>query len=323
MHRWIRILGIIIGAACTTLAQAQTQTWPAKPIRMILAFPPGGPTDIVSRVLAQKLGEQLGQQVLVDNKPGAGGNIGAELASKAPNDGYTIFYNTSAIVINPALYGRASYDTLKDFVPVVLTAAIPMVLVLNPAVPAKNMKEFVDLVKSKPGQFNYSSSGSGTITHLASAMLSAQMALSTQHVPYKGSAPGLVDLAAGQTQFMTDTINTALPYIKDGRLRAIAVTSARRSQVLPDLPTFNESGLPGFDAAAWQGVVVPAGTPAEIVTRLNAEINKAMQDAGVRARLAGQGADVLGSTPAEYAAYIRAEMPRWARAIKESGAKAE
>ena len=318
MHRWTRFLTIAFGIACATLAQAQT--WPAKPIRMILAFPPGGPTDIVSRVLAQKLGEQLGQQVLVDNKPGAGGNIGAELASKAPNDGYTIFYNTSAIVINPALYGRASYDTLKDFVPVVLTAAIPMVLVLNPAVPAKNMKEFVDLVKSKPGQFNYSSSGSGTITHLASAMLSAQMGLSTQHVPYKGSAPGLVDLAAGQTQFMTDTINTALPYIKDGRLRAIAVTSARRSQVLPDLPTFNESGLPGFDAAAWQGVVVPAGTPAEIVTRLNAEINKAMQDAGVRARLAGQGADVLGSTPAEYAAYIRAEMPRWARAIKESGA---
>jgi len=149
------------------------------------------------------------------------------------------------------------------------------------------------------------------------------MGLSTQHVPYKGSAPGLVDLAAGQTQFMTDTINTALPYIKDGRLRAIAVTSAKRSQVLPDLPTFNESGLPGFDAAAWQGVVVPAGTPAEIVTRLNAEINKAMQDAGVRARLAGQGADVLGSTPGEYAAYIRAEMPRWAKAIKESGAKAE
>lgn len=321
MQRWTRILAATLGFACMTLAQAQT--WPAKPIRMILAFPPGGPTDIVSRVLAQKLGEQLGQQVLVDNKPGAGGNIGAELASKAPNDGYTIFYNTSAIVINPALYGRASYDTLKDFVPVVLTAAIPMVLVVNPTVAAKNMKEFVDLVKSKPGQINYSSSGSGTITHLASAMLSAQMGLSTQHVPYKGSAPGLVDLAAGQTQFMTDTINTALPYIKDGRLRAIAVTSAKRSQVLPDLPTFSESGLPGFDAAAWQGVVVPAGTPAEIVTRLNAEINKAMQDAGVRARLAGQGADVLGSTPAEYAAYIRAEMPRWARAIKESGAKAE
>ena len=308
--------------ACTA-AVAQAQSWPARPVRMILAFPPGGPTDIVSRVLAQKLSEQLGQQVLVDNKPGAGGNIGAELAARAPNDGYTIFYNTSAIVINPALYGKAGYDTLKDFVPVVLTAAIPLVLVLHPAVPAKTMKEFVALAKSKPGQINYSSSGSGTITHLASAMLSAQMGLDTQHVPYKGSAPGLVDLAAGQTQFMTDTINTALPYIKDGRLRAIAVTSARRSTVLPDLPTFRESGLPGFDAAAWQGVVVPAGTPPDIVNRLNAEINKALQDPGVRARLSGQGADVLGGTPADYGAYIRAEMPRWARAIKDSGAKAE
>ena len=318
MKRWIS--GLLL--ACT-VAVAHGQGWPARPVRMILAFPPGGPTDIVSRVLAQKLGEQLGQQVLVDNKPGAGGNIGAELAARAPGDGYTIFYNTSAIVINPALYGKASYDTLKDFVPVVLTAAIPMVLVVNPALPAKSMKEFVDLARSKPGQLNYSSSGSGTITHLASAMLSAQMGLATQHVPYKGSAPGLVDLAAGQTQFMTDTINTALPYIKDGRLRALAVTSAKRSSVLPDAPTFGESGLAGFDAAAWQGVVVPAGTPQEIVTRLNAEINKALQDPGVRARLAGQGADVLGGTPAEYAAYIRAEMPRWARAIRESGAKAE
>jgi tripartite-type tricarboxylate transporter receptor subunit TctC len=321
MHRAVRAFAAMIALTGTSLAMAQA--WPAKPVRMILAFPPGGPTDIVSRVLAQKLAEQLGQQVLVDNKPGAGGNIGAELAAKAPNDGYTIFYNTSAIVINPALYGRASYDTLKDFVPVTLTAAIPMVLVVNPSVPAKTMKEFVDLVKSKPGQFNYSSSGTGTITHLASAMLSSQMGLATQHIAYKGSAPGLVDLAAGQTQFMTDTINTALPYVKDGRLRAIAVTSAKRSSVLPDMPTFAESGLPGFDAAAWQGVVVPAGTPQDIVTRLNAELNKALQDAGVRARLAAQGADGLGGSPAEYAAYIRAEMPRWAKAIRDSGAKAE
>ena len=302
---------------------SHAQPYPAKPVRMILAFPPGGPTDIVARVLAQKLTEQLGQQVIVDNKPGAGGNIGAELAARAPNDGYTMFYNTSAIVINPALYGKASYDTLKDFVPVALTAAIPMVLVVHPSLPAKNMKEFVDLVKSKPGQMSYSSSGTGTITHLASAMLTAQMGLNAVHIPYKGSAPGLVDLAAGQTQFMTDTINTAIAYIKDGRMRAIAVTSAKRSSVLPDLPTFHEAGLPGFDAAAWQGVVLPAGTPAEVVTRLNTEIIKALQDPAVRARLAAQGADVYGSTPAEYGAYIRAEMPRWAKIIKESGAKAD
>lgn len=320
----IRPLRGFIALVCIAWASgAWAQAWPAKPIRMILAFPPGGPTDIVARVLGAKLADQLGQQVLVDNKPGAGGNIGAELAAKAPNDGYTIFYNTSAIVINPALYGRSSYDTLKDFLPVTLTAAIPMVLVVHPAIQVKTMKEFVDYVKSRPGQINYSSSGTGTITHLASAMLASQMGFSAQHIAYKGSAPGLVDLAAGQTQFMTDTINTALPYVKDGRLRAIAVTSAKRSSVLPDMPTFAESGMPGFDAAAWQGVVVPAGTPPEIVARLGTELNRALSDAGVRQRLTAQGADALGGTPAEYAAYIRAEMPRWAKAIKDSGAKAE
>lgn len=321
MIRQLRGIAAILCMACAFSAGAQA--WPTKPVRMILAFPPGGPTDIVARVLGAKLTDQLGQQVLIDNKPGAGGNIGAELAAKAPNDGYTIFYNTSAIVINPALYGRSNYDTLKDFVPVTLTAAIPMVLVVHPAIPVKTMKEFVDYVKTRPGQVNYSSSGTGTITHLASAMLSAQMGFTAQHIPYKGSAPGLVDLAAGQTQFMTDTINTALPYVKDGRLRAIAVTSAKRSSVLPDMPTFAESGMPGFDAAAWQGVVVPAGTPQEIVARLSAELNRALADTGVRQRLAVQGADALGGTPAEYGAYIRAEMPRWAKAIKDSGAKAE
>jgi len=321
MIRQLRGIAAILCMACASAASAQA--WPAKPIRMILAFPPGGPTDIVARVLGAKLTDQLGQQVLVDNKPGAGGNIGAELAAKAPNDGYTIFYNTSAIVINPALYGRSNYDTLKDFVPVTLTAAIPMVLVVHPAIPVKTMKEFVDHVKSRPGQVNYSSSGTGTITHLASAMLASQMGFTAQHIAYKGSAPGLVDLAAGQTQFMTDTINTALPYVKDGRLRAIAITSAKRSSVLPDMPTFAESGMPGFDAAAWQGVVVPTGTPQEIVTRLSTELNRALADSGVRQRLAVQGADALGGSPAEYGAYIRAEMPRWAKAIKESGAKAE
>ena len=316
--RW-SVAGLLAMVACGALAQA----WPARPVRMILAFPPGGPTDIVARVLAQKLTEQLGQQFVVDNKPGAGGNIGADLAAKAPNDGYTIFYNTSAIVINPALYGRSGYDPLKEFSPVTLTAAIPLVLVVHPSLPARSMKEFVDLARSRGGQINYSSSGNGTITHLASAMLAAQMGFSAQHVPYKGSAPGLVDLAAGQTQFMSDTINTALPYVKDGRLRALAVTSLKRSSVLPDLPTFAESGMPGFDAAAWQGVVVPAGTPAEIVVRLGSELNRALGDAGVRARLAAQGADALGGSAADYAAYIRAEMPRWARAVKESGARAE
>ena len=198
-----------------------------------------------------------------------------------------------------------------------------MVLVVHPSVPAKTVKEFVDHAKTKPGQLNYSSSGTGTITHLASAMFAAQTGIQMQHIAYKGSAPGLVDLAAGQTQSMTDTINTALPYIRDGRLRALAVTSLKRSSVLPDVPSLHESGLTGFDAAAWQGIVVPTGTASDIIARLNAEVNKVLAHPDVRARLAAQGADTFGGTPAEYAAYIRSEMPRWAKAIKDSGAKAE
>ena len=299
------------------------QSWPTKPVRMIIAFPPGGPTDLVSRVLAQKLSEQLGQQVIVDNKPGAGGNIAAELAAKVAPDGYTIFYNTSAIVIGPALYGKVNYDTLKDFTPVLLTASVPMVLVVNPQLPARSVKEFVDLAKTRSGALNYSSSGTGTITHLASAMMSTQTGIQTQHIPYKGSAPGLVDLASGQTQFMIDTINTVLPYVRDNRLRGLAVTSAKRSPLLPDLPTLAEAGISGFEAAAWQGIVVPTGTPNEIVQKLNAEVNKALTHPDIRSRLAAQGADILGGTPAEYAAYLRSEMPRWAKAVKDSGAKAE
>jgi tripartite-type tricarboxylate transporter receptor subunit TctC len=321
MKTGLRIFTAVLLAVTASIGWAQS--WPNKPVRMIIAFPPGGPTDLVSRVLAQRLSEQLGQQVIVDNKPGAGGNIAAEMAAKATPDGYTIFYNTSAIVIGPALYGKVNYDTLKDFAPVALTASVPMVLVVNPQLPARSVKEFLDLAKAKTGALNYSSSGTGTVTHLASAMMSSQTGVQTQHIPYKGSAPGLVDLAAGQTQFMIDTINTVLPYVRDNRLRGLAVTSSKRSSLLPDLPTLAESGLPGFDAAAWQGIVVPTGTPAEIVQKLNTEVNKALAHPDLRARLAAQGAEILGGTPAEYAAHLRTEMPRWAKAVKDSGAKAE
>jgi len=321
MKFFIRFVFGLFLAFITSMLWAQS--WPTKPVRMIIAFPPGGPTDLVSRVLAQKLSEQLGQQVIVDNKPGAGGNIAAEMAARATPDGYTIFYNTSAIVIGPALYSKVNYDTLKDFAPVLLTASVPMVLVVNPQLPARSVKEFLDLAKTRSGALNYSSSGTGTITHLASAMMSTQTGIQTQHIPYKGSAPGLVDLASGQTQFMIDTINTVLPYVRDNRLRGLAVTSAKRSPLLPDLPTLAEAGISGFEAAAWQGIVVPTGTPNEIVQKLNAEVNKALTHPDIRSRLAAQGADILGGTPAEYAAYLRSEMPRWAKAVKDSGAKAE
>jgi len=311
---------------CGTLAAsiALAQSYPSRPVRMLLAFPPGGPTDINARVFAQKLSESMNVQVLVDNKPGAGGNIAAAEAAKAPADGYTIFYNTSAITIAPALYSKVAYDTLADFAPVALTATVPLVLAIHPGVPAKNMQEFIAHAKANPGKLNYGSSGSGTITHLSTALLATQLGLKMQHVPYKGSAPALADVAGGQTQLMTDTINTILPYAKDGRLRPLAIAIGRRSAAMPEVPTLEEAaGLPGFEMSAWQGIVVPAATPKEVVAKLNAEINKAAQNADLRQRLAALGAETLGGTSEQYAAYIRSELVRWAKVVKDAGAKAD
>ena len=298
--------------------------YPTKPIRMILAFPPGGPTDINARIFALKLGESMGQQIIVDNKPGAGGNIAAAEAAKAPADGYTIFYNTSAISIAPSLYSKLNYDVLKDYAPVALTATVPLVLVVNPALPVKSVQELIAYAKANPAKMNYASSGSGTITHLASALFTAQMGLTMQHIPYKGSAPALVDVAGGQTQMMIDTINTVLPYVKDNRLRPLAIAIQRRSSALPDVPTLEEAAkLPGFEMSAWQGIVVPVATPKEIVARLNAEVNKAVQNADLRQKLATQGAEPLGGTSEAYAAYIRSEIGRWTKVVRDSGAKAD
>ena len=314
------IAGFLAFFACTVGAQG----YPAKPVRMILAFPPGGPTDINARAFAQRLSEQFGQQVLVDNRPGAGGNIGAAEAAKAPADGYTIFYNTSAIVIGPSLYSKVAFDPVKDFAPVALTATVPLVLAVNPALPVRSAAEFIAYAKANAGKLNYASSGTGTITHLAGALFVQQMGLQMQHIPYKGSAPALVDVVAGQVQMMIDTINTVAPYAKDNRLRPLAIAITRRSPILPEVPTLAEAaGLPGFEMSAWQGIVVPAATPREIVSRLNAEVNKALQNADLRARLAAGGSEPLGGTSEQYAAYIKAELDRWARVIRETGAKAE
>ena len=305
-------------------ASAFAQPYPSKPIRLLLAFPPGGPTDINARIFAQKLGESMNQQVVVDNKPGAGGNIAAAEAAKSAPDGYTIFYNTSAISIAPSLYSKLNYDVAKDFAPVALTATVPLVLVINPAIPAKSVKEFVAFAKANPAKMNYGSSGSGTITHLAGALFTAQMGLTMQHIPYKGSAPALVDVAGGQTRMMIDTINTILPYVKDNRLRALAIAIQRRSAALPDVPTLEEAAnLPGFEMSAWQGIVVPSGTPKEIISKLNAEINKAVQNPDLRQRLATLGAEPLGGTSEHYAEYIRTELLRWTKVVKDSGARAD
>jgi tripartite-type tricarboxylate transporter receptor subunit TctC len=300
------------------------QTYPAKSIRMLLAFPPGGPTDINARLFAQRLSEQMGQPVVVDNKPGAGGNLGATEAAKAAADGYTIFYNTSAISIAPSLYSNIQYDPLKDFAPVALTATVPLVLAIHPGVPAKSLQEFLAYARANQGKLNYASSGTGTITHLAGALFVAQMGLKVQHIPYKGSAPALVDVVSGQTQMMIDTISTVLPYARDNRLRPLAIAVTRRSAQLPEVPTLEEAAnLPGFEMSAWQGIVVPAATPKDIVARLNAEVNKAVQNADLRQRLAAGGSEPLGGSAEQYAAYIRSELARWSKVVKDAGAKAD
>jgi len=313
--------GLAIACALFGLAgAAPAQTaYPDKPIKLVLAFPPGGPTDLVARVLAQKLGEQMGQTVVVENKPGANGNIAAELVAKSLPDGYTVFYNTSAVALSPALYKKLGYDVLSDFAPVALTAVIPLVLAVHPSLPVTTIQEFIDYLKLNPGKFSYGSAGNGNITHLGAFLMLQAKGLSAAHIPYKGSAPALMDLVGGQTQFTTDTVNSALPFIKEKRLRALAVTSLTRTSVLPDVPTLNETVMPGFEVGAWQGLLVPAKTSPEIVKRLNAEILKVLASSDVRAKLALQGAEPLGSTPTEYGAYIKSEVDRWIRVVKQSG----
>jgi tripartite-type tricarboxylate transporter receptor subunit TctC len=322
-----RTLTALTGAALLGLlpnspALAQAN-YPDKAIKMVIAFPPGGPTDLVARVLAQKLTEQMGQSVVVDNKPGANGNIAAESVAKAPADGYTLFYNTSAIALSPALYKKLSYDVRTEFAPVALTAVIPLVLAVHPSLPVNTVQEFLAYVKANPDKLTYGSAGNGNITHLGAFMMLQDKGLSAVHAPYKGSAPALTDLVGGQTQFTTDTINSSLPFIKDKRLKALAVTSLKRTSVLPDVPTLNETVMPGFEVGAWQGLLVPAKTSPDIIKRLNAEVLKALASPDVKAKLAVQGAEPLGSTPTEYGNYIKAELDRWARVVKQTGASLE
>lgn len=293
--------------------------YPAKPITMIVPFPPGGPTDLVARVLAQKLGEQMGQSILVDNRGGANGNIGAQVVAKAPADGYTLLYNTSSITLSPALYKSVSYDVQKDFTPVALVAVVPLALVVHPSIPANNVKEFVAYAKAHPGKLSYGSAGNGNVTHLGAFQFVQANGIEATHVPYKGSAPADVDLVGNQIQFMTDTVNSVMSFVRDKRLKMLAVTTAKRMTLFPDVPTLAESGMPGFEVGAWQGVMVPAGTPPAVVDRLNAEIVKALKSPDVRDRLALQGAEPLGSTPQEYGAYVKKELARWAGVVKATG----
>jgi tripartite-type tricarboxylate transporter receptor subunit TctC len=319
----VRLISVIAVSLLCGVTYAQAQSYPTKPIRMLVGFPPGGPTDVVGRIIADKLGEQLGQPVVVENRPGAAGNIAAEQVAKAAPDGYTVLYASNAIAISPGLYAKLGFDPVKDLIPVTEAGTGSLVFVVHPSVPANTVQEFINYARARPGQLNYASSGSGTITHLAAVMFSQRTGLQTQHVPYKGSAPSLVDIVAGRVQFLMGAINTAVPFIKEGKLRALAVTGLKRSPALPDVKTLDESGLPGFEAANWQGVFVPAGTPAPIVARLNAEFVKAVRSPELKPKLAQQDMEPTGPGVEAFGAAFREELARWTKLAKEAGIKAE
>ena len=322
MRSHFSLLARILGTALLGLMPfvAPAQDYPRKPIRMIIPYPPGGPTDILGRIVAQNLTEKLGQQVVVENKPGASGMIGADLVAKAPPDGYTLLANASIHVINPSLYKNPTYDAIKDFTPVSLIADVPLVLVVAPGVPVKSVKDLIALGKSSSGKLNFASSGNAAAPHLAGEAFKIATGVDMQHVPYKGSGPALTDLMGGQVQLMFDSLPSSISHVKSGKLRAIAVTTAKRASALPNVPTIAESGVPGFDISTWYGIWAPAGTPKEIVNRLSGEIAKIVKIPDVRERLAGLGAEPVGNSPDEFAAYCRSELAKWAKIVKASGA---
>jgi tripartite-type tricarboxylate transporter receptor subunit TctC len=315
------LLGTLTSLAAAPAAFAQAAPWPVRPIRLIIPFPPGGPTDIVARVLAERMSRTLGQPLIIENRPGANGNIGNDAVAKAEPDGYTVLYNTSSIALSPAIYAKLPYDAQRDLAPVVQTATIPMVLAVNPSVPVRDVRGFVEHLRARPNALSYGSSGTGNVTHLTAVMLLRSQRLEAVHVPYRGSAPALIDAISGQVQFVTDTVNSALPLIREGKLRALAVTSSKRLAPLPDVPTIAETLIPGFEAGAWQGIMVPARTPRTVIDRLNAAAMEALADPAVLAKLAEQGTEPLGSTPDEYGRILRDETVRWGRVIAENGVK--
>ena len=298
--------------------------FPARPIRIIVPFTPGAGTDIVGRAIAQSLTESWHQSIVVENRPGAGGTIAGELVSKGNPDGYTLMLgNVSTLAIARSLYPKLPYDPLRDFAPITLITTSENVVVVHPSVPIDSIKSLIAYAKAKPRHLNYGSAGSGTTSHLGGAMFSTMAGVEMTHVPYKGSGPALVDLLAGQLQVMFSSVPTALPHIKAGRLRPLAVTRVARSATLPDLPTVHETGLKGFDISLWQGIVAPAATPRAIVIKLNQTIVANLKQPDLRAKLAAQGLDPVGSTPEQFAAYIRDEAAKWAKVVKATGARAD
>lgn len=314
-----------LAAAVFTLAPqfAAAENYPEKPIRFVVPYAAGGTTDLLSRAIAQKLAEAIGQPVVPDNRPGAGGNIGAEIVAKSPPDGYTMLMApVSPMAINVTLYGnKMTFNPEKDFAPITLVAKVPLVLVVHPSLPVKTLQELIALAKSKPGQLNYGSAGNGSSNHLVGEMLKTAADIDLVHIPYRGGGPGMMALVAGQIDMLVGQVPTVTPMVNAGRLRAIAVSGAKRSPALPEVPTMAESGLPRFDATAWYSIVVPAGTPKAIISRLHTELVKILKSPDIRERLISEGADVETSTPEELAAFVRAEIQKWSKAVKDSGTK--
>jgi tripartite-type tricarboxylate transporter receptor subunit TctC len=326
MYRNIRRVLVLLVAVLAALAAPFTfaqsaANYPAKPVRLVVPFPAGGTTDILARAVAQKLSEAWGRQMIVDNRPGAGGNIGSDLVAKSAPDGYTLLMGTVGThAINPSLYKNMPYDHVKDFAPVILVAGVPNVLVVNPSLPVHSVPELIAYAKANPGKLNFASSGNGTSIHLSGELFKAMTGVEMTHVPYKGSAPALTDLIGGQVQLMFDNLPSSLPFIKAGKLRALAVTSGARAAALPDLPTLAESGLQGFEASSWFGVLAPAGTPRDIVAKLNGAIAGWLASPEAKGKLLAQGAIAAGGTPEDFARHIGAETSKWAKVVKASGA---
>jgi tripartite-type tricarboxylate transporter receptor subunit TctC len=313
---------ILIVGGITFCGPAAAQQYPAKPIRMIIGFPPGGGTDIVGRIVGQRLSEVLGQQILPDNRGGASGQIAAELAAKAPPDGYTVMMaHIAAISILPALVAKLPYDPQRDFSPISLVAIGPNLLVVHPSVPVKNVKELVAFAKTRPGQLHYASPGAGTVQHLAGELFKLQAKVDMLHVPYKGSGQSIVDLIAGHVHLDFDSVPPVLPHVRSGRLRALAVTSERRFSILPDIPTVSEGGVPGFDMSTWWGLVAPSAVSKNIIARLQAETIKVLRQPDVKEKIAFAGADTVGNTADEFGAFIRSETAKYARIVKDANIK--
>ena len=318
-----RILIATTCVAASAPALSQT-TYPTKPIRLVVPFVPGGSTDLIARIMGQKLDEALGQQVVVENRAGAGGNIGVEYVAKSAPDGYTlIFGHIGTFGFGPSLYQKLPYDPVKDFAPITLFAMVPNMLVVHPALPAKTVKELIALAKARPGQMNYGSSGNGSASHLASEYFKLLSKTDIIAIPYKGTGPLVTDLIAGQTSLTITGVPPLYPFVQSGRLRGIAVGSVKRLALMPDLPTIAEAGVPGYESSTWFGPLAPAKTPREIIVRLNTELLKILQRPDIKARFAAEGAEGLGSTPEEFGTYIKSEIDRWGRVIKAAGVRPE